>query len=302
MSRIPAAAVLAWALLVASSASAQSKRLVEPHDWELSGMLGVHIFSDTVELGVPDTIDTAHPETGPTFGLRGLYKFRADFGVEVEVTMTPTEASIEGDSISVFGWRIHLVVPLGYKFWRFESQLVAGVGGITTTGDGVHARADEIASDTDLLPHWGVTGRLKLGDTWHLRADARHLLVPSTDFSFPFTNDFELSVGVAFRFGGGGPLDVGGAGGDRDGDGVVDRDDRCDGEKEDFDGFEDGDGCPDPDNDGDGIDDESDLCPLEAETVNGYEDADGCPDQRPPAPEPVPGSAPEPPETSGSPD
>jgi len=48
---------------------------------------------------------------------------------------------------------------------------------------------------------------------------------------------------------------------------------------EDFDQFEDEDGCPDPDNDGDGIMDGRDKCPNEAEVINNVEDEDGCPDE-----------------------
>jgi uncharacterized protein (TIGR03382 family) len=53
---------------------------------------------------------------------------------------------------------------------------------------------------------------------------------------------------------------------------------------EDVDGFEDGDGCADPDNDKDGLKDEQDRCPNEPETKNGFEDEDGCPDELPPPP------------------
>ncbi len=65
---------------------------------------------------------------------------------------------------------------------------------------------------------------------------------------------------------------------DTDGDGIIDSEDVCPNEPEDFDGFEDEDGCPDPDNDQDGIPDTVDQCPLEAETINGVKDDDGCPD------------------------
>jgi len=54
--------------------------------------------------------------------------------------------------------------------------------------------------------------------------------------------------------------------------------DECPGEPEDFDGFEDGDGCPDPDNDNDRIPDSEDLCPNDAENYNAVDDEDGCPD------------------------
>jgi hypothetical protein len=65
---------------------------------------------------------------------------------------------------------------------------------------------------------------------------------------------------------------------DTDGDGIIDRLDRCPREPEDRDGFQDDDGCPDPDNDGDGIPDSLDKCPNVPETVNGIDDQDGCPE------------------------
>ena len=75
---------------------------------------------------------------------------------------------------------------------------------------------------------------------------------------------------------------------DRDGDGLEDADDSCPDAPEDRDGFEDSDGCPDPDNDKDGLVDAVDRCPNEPETRNGFEDDDGCPDEvtAPPPPPP----------------
>jgi outer membrane protein OmpA-like peptidoglycan-associated protein len=98
--------------------------------------------------------------------------------------------------------------------------------------------------------------------------------------------------------------------GDRDGDGIKDDVDKCPDDPEDFDGFEDEDGCPEDDNDkdgikdvddkcpnepgpkenqgcpatvesdrdGDGIPDNIDKCPDDPEDKDGFEDADGCPD------------------------
>jgi hypothetical protein len=65
---------------------------------------------------------------------------------------------------------------------------------------------------------------------------------------------------------------------DSDHDGIPDVQDKCPQEAEDRDGFQDDDGCPDPDNDGDGIPDAQDKCPDQPETINGVEDNDGCPD------------------------
>lgn len=66
---------------------------------------------------------------------------------------------------------------------------------------------------------------------------------------------------------------------DNDQDGFLDEDDNCPDDPEDKDGFEDDDGCPDPDNDMDGIPDTADKCPTEKEVLNGVDDEDGCPDE-----------------------
>ena len=80
--------------------------------------------------------------------------------------------------------------------------------------------------------------------------------------------------------------------------------DNCPEEPEDFDGFQDDDGCPDADNDRDGLCDPwveakgmlstfahvckgVDLCPEQAETLNEYKDDDGCPDEVPQPPKKV---------------
>lgn len=82
--------------------------------------------------------------------------------------------------------------------------------------------------------------------------------------------------------------------GDRDGDGYDDEADRCPDEPEDFDSFEDHDGCVERDNDGDQVEDASTLrdgewinldqkdgvdCRNEPEDIDTFEDADGCPDR-----------------------
>jgi outer membrane protein OmpA-like peptidoglycan-associated protein len=68
---------------------------------------------------------------------------------------------------------------------------------------------------------------------------------------------------------------------DNDQDKVLDTQDACPNEREDADDWEDDDGCPDLDNDNDGFPDEGDRCPNDPETVNSYQDADGCPDAVP---------------------
>ncbi|MBA3393625.1 MAG: OmpA family protein [Deltaproteobacteria bacterium] len=65
---------------------------------------------------------------------------------------------------------------------------------------------------------------------------------------------------------------------DNDGDGLADGEDRCPNDPEDRDAFEDADGCPEPDNDRDGNPDVTDRCPDQAEDRDGFEDEDGCAD------------------------
>jgi len=74
---------------------------------------------------------------------------------------------------------------------------------------------------------------------------------------------------------------------DTDGDGICDENDKCPLEPEDFDGFQDTDGCPDPDNDQDGVLDVADgekdstgygKCRDNPEDKDGFQDDDGCPD------------------------
>ncbi len=60
---------------------------------------------------------------------------------------------------------------------------------------------------------------------------------------------------------------------DADGDGILDDVDQCPNEPEDFDNFEDENGCPDPDNDGDTVLDVEDQCP----DVPGDPNNQGCP-------------------------
>ncbi len=92
--------------------------------------------------------------------------------------------------------------------------------------------------------------------------------------SLPFTDSAATSPELRFLASGGyAPRAL-----DSDRDGVLDRDDKCPGKKEDRDGFQDQDGCPDPDNDKDGIPDERDRCRDAAETIDNFQDEDGCPD------------------------
>lgn len=80
---------------------------------------------------------------------------------------------------------------------------------------------------------------------------------------------FETALGLGYNWG---------LQSDRDRDSIFDKLDRCPDIKEDRDGFEDADGCPEYDNDHDSIPDTGDRCMNIPEDRDGYEDLDGCPD------------------------
>jgi OmpA-OmpF porin, OOP family len=65
---------------------------------------------------------------------------------------------------------------------------------------------------------------------------------------------------------------------DSDADGVINSRDACPSEREDFDGWQDSDGCPEADNDGDRRGDATDQCPNVSEDLDGWQDDDGCPE------------------------
>jgi OmpA-OmpF porin, OOP family len=83
---------------------------------------------------------------------------------------------------------------------------------------------------------------------------------------------------------------------DSDADGISDDIDRCPLDPEDLDGFQDEDGCPDPDNDGDGIVDKVDACPATPGPISNRgcpvldRDGDGVPDDQDRCPD-QPGTA-----------
>ena len=66
---------------------------------------------------------------------------------------------------------------------------------------------------------------------------------------------------------------------DSDHDGIPDDVDQCPPLPEDYDGFQDEDGCPDPDNDNDLVPDADDLCPNVEALEDRDADEDGCTDR-----------------------
>ncbi len=118
----------------------------------------------------------------------------------------------------------------------------------------------------------GGGARVLIWGPVHVRADARALIwigeSPTTEPTHAWPGA-EASIGIDLRYE---PPP------DRDGDGVPNKKDKCPDSLEDFDYYEDGDGCLDPDDDNDKIPDVNDRCKSQAEDLDGYRDEDGCED------------------------
>jgi outer membrane protein OmpA-like peptidoglycan-associated protein len=134
------------------------------------------------------------------------------------------------------------------------------------------------SSDYETGAHHGdLTSLETLGLMLRLSADVTADLMVGTGQGGARGDDFRMTTGLVWS-----PQPAGAAApgrNDRDGDGIPDSVDACPDDPEDKDGFQDEDGCPDPDNDGDGIPDAKDQCPNEPEDKDGFQDDDGCPDR-----------------------
>ena len=254
---------------------------------------GGHFFDSNHSLGRgPDSPAGLSPKSSGVFGGRLGLHFNRWIGLEAEVDATPTRTRFSDPdphtSMWVFGYRGSVIVNLTDNY-QFQPFILAGYGGLTS-----------LVSDATVVPGstWGFMHAglgFKVGFTpWTgLRVDGR-IMAPWTALSpvIPQGNrigysgpDFEILGSLFLNFGEVEHITVIKEPGskDRDGDGIPDNVDRCPDQPEDKDGFQDEDGCPDPDNDGDGIPDTLDKCPNEPETFNNYQDADGCPDEVPAA-------------------
>jgi len=145
----------------------------------------------------------------------------------------------------------------GILFWDLQNN-----------GVSVHGKQTDALVDFGAGVEWFLTENLGLD----LGANYQRILRQHLDmagYGDVQTGNLETRLGINFYFGGNT---------DSDGDGILNKVDRCPKVAEDIDGFQDQDGCPDLDNDADGIVDSQDKCPNLAEDKDGFQDEDGCPD------------------------
>ncbi len=181
-------------------------------------------------------------QPGVVWGGRARVRPLANAGGELAVSRGPLGTDVSVDGVGFLGDPV--------------ADLVAGA----RFGGGARFRDDGSAA---LLLEAGLGIDLTLLPVLDLQPGARATWTADDEVAL------RLTVGLALhsprRF-------------DGDEDGVSDQGDRCPRDKEDRDGFDDGDGCPDPDNDRDAVADGEDACPIVPEDRDGFLDGDGCPD------------------------
>jgi OmpA-OmpF porin, OOP family len=192
-------------------------------------------------------------DQSPTFGLRGIadVQFGDLFAAANLVGMWRSAAEIGATKI---GPELRYSAAVGYHIGPIVRVMVEGLGNTGLKMDGDGSNGLEALLGAQITP-------------------------PSSPLTFSLGGGTRVIEGVGiptFRLFAG--MMYSAEARDRDGDGILDDKDSCPTVAEDLDGFEDSDGCPDPDNDGDRFLDTGDKCPNEAEDMDGFEDTDGCPD------------------------
>lgn len=238
---------LLFAVLIPTVAHAEPRRL------ELGLAIGGHAFSSNVELGVADNMTEPGPESGGLLGLRFAFPINQRLAAEAEAVAIPTKDDVLGDDAMVYGLRAHARFDLLTK--RIKPFVVAGIGAHV-----VRSKSPQMDNDADQAYHWGGGVRVAINDTFDLRFDARHLIVPDRTLDGA-TSDFEVTAGVTYRFGKPKPVPA------------VEQPKPPPVESVEI--VE----PVDPDKDKDTILDVMDSCPTEPETMNGWQDDDGCPDR-----------------------
>ena len=198
---------------------------------------------------------------------------RIPLGAESDNTLNDSAFWLDGEEGPPLGGVDRLL-------FKYGPMLTFGVGQSFTLWPGVMDFVLEVYG-SHLLTEMGEMGYLSLEanggfklyverNSYLMAGYAHGIPLGATDSGYGFQSvEHRMFIGFAFE-----PSI-----GDRDGDGIKDDVDQCPDDPEDMDGFEDSDGCPEPDNDRDGLLDIEDDCPLVPEDMDGDTDEDGCPER-----------------------
>ena len=278
------------------------------------GTASGQVWADDMALGVaigvmqPSGGDESYEGMGLTFGLRMKKPVTENVWVALDYHHGETESGETPESAEFFTWGApdylktnwnHIGLKANYDFGSdsdfipyasfglgmtmWEVQDWTGGQGTVPDGYDSDGKGSRTLSGNNLTASLGAGVEYFLSEKMSLDFSGSYSFLLQQDLDnvgfsslssygedFVDANSamFEGSVALMFHFGAG----------DCDEDGIFGSQDKCPREKEDYDGFEDEDGCPDPDNDMDGILDADDKCPDDAEDFDGFEDEDGCPD------------------------
>ncbi|MFC2088723.1 OmpA family protein [Calditrichota bacterium] len=219
--------------------------------------------------------DVADRAWKPHFGLSAYNWLSDQFALGIETGFTILEA---GKGVNYFKNDLfYLGVGLKAKLFvkaNAQPYLLAGIEGLRMTPKDINNNSLPVDSKFQFGFQLGAGLAVFLSDNYSL--DLQGIYHPTlTDkldgFAGTGGNDSYVTTALKFTIYFGGKRDS-------DGDGITDDKDECPKQAEDIDGFEDSDGCPDPDNDKDGIPDKIDKCPNKSEDIDGFQDKDGCPD------------------------
>jgi outer membrane protein OmpA-like peptidoglycan-associated protein len=281
------------ALSVPALAEGPLPFLKEPVRFDVGASVGFVSFSDQTGLGNVDdpVFSLAVPGEGPLLGLHAGAVFDRKLGIEAAYrhgfAKLRTGALAQQPAVRVQAvWhfqpeaKLRPFALLGYSLEGFINRSsITKPCDVVDNGNGPEYVLDETCLPMK-SPEWDQGFYVGGGATYMLnyrlgvRADLRFLAAETHRDASGATQglggNFEAHIGAVYSFGG---LPE-----DTDKDGIPNTTDRCPAEAEDKDGFEDTDGCPDPDNDQDGIPDASDKCVNDGEDLDKFEDADGCPD------------------------
>ncbi|HEY2901138.1 MAG TPA: OmpA family protein [Polyangia bacterium] len=269
----------------------------EPKEFRFEfGLIGgYHWFTKDHSLGRNESDSTGiSPANAPLFGGRFSLNFNRYAALEIEAAGMPSHTVDQRTKMWVFGYRGQLLVNF-VGSGPFRPFLVLGYGALSSIVNDTSV----VPSDTEGFLHGGLGFKVLFSDRVGLRLEGRITGPPAFASSV-------VSIGNRTHFGGWdyealGSLylafgdvehsrrvviqrvkviekNISNVSSDPDGDGIAGAADKCPDLAEDKDGFEDEDGCPDPDNDKDGIPDLRDKCPNLPEDKDGFEDEDGCPD------------------------